>query len=107
MKKKRKKKCIRIEPDISNDELFAMLDGIDSRGESNVGSILNDSNTEFIIDKPINKMVDDTHDILVPEAKFHVASELTEPQQKDCDVLRKKRKLYRLIFNMALTTILH
>ena len=74
---KYEKKCIRIEPDISNDELFAMLDGIDSGGESNVGSILSDSNTEFIIDKPINKMVDDVHDILVPEAKFHVASKLT------------------------------
>ena len=49
---------------------------------------MTDSDTEFVSDKPIN----DRHDILVPEAKVHVTSELTEPQQKDCEVLRKKRK---------------
>ena len=69
-----------------------MLDRIDSGGESDVDSILNDSNTEFVSDKPIRKAVDDTHDILVPEANVYVASELTELQQEDCEVLRKKRK---------------
>ena len=51
---------------------------------------MNESDTEFASDKPIN----DRHDILVPEAKVHVTSELAEPQQKDCEVLRKKRKCY-------------
>ena len=65
-----------------------MLDGIDRWRESGGDIILNDSDTEFVSDKPIN----DRHDILVPEAKVHVTSELTEPQQKNCEVLRKKRK---------------
>ena len=65
-----------------------MLDRIDSWRESDGDIILNESDTEFVSDKPIN----DRHDILVPEAKVHVTSELTEPQQKDCEVLRKKRK---------------
>ena len=47
---------------------------------------------EFVIDKPICKRTDDTHDVLVPEAHVHVASEPTEPQQGFCEVLRKKRK---------------
>ena len=64
-----------------------MLDGIDSGGESDVDSILNDSDTEFVGDKPISKAVDDTHDILIPEANVHMASELTELQQEDCEVL--------------------
>ena len=51
-------------------------------------SILNDSDTEFLSDKPIRKTVDDTHDILVPEANVYVASELTEPKQEDWEVLR-------------------
>lgn len=65
-----------------------MLDRIDSWRESDGDIILNESDTEFVSDKPIN----DRHDILVPEAKVHVTSELAEPQQKDCEVLRKKRK---------------
>ena len=105
-----------------------MLGGIDIGGESDVGSILNDSDTEFVSDKPISKTNDDTRDILVPEANVHVASELTVPQQEDCEVLRKKRKcqliydikwssrklvigaetaLYRLMFNMTLAKSLH
>ena len=67
----KRKKYIRIKSDVSNDELFAMLDGIDSGGESDVDSLLNDSDTEFVSDKPISKTVDDTHDILVPEANVH------------------------------------
>ena len=46
-----------------------MLDGIDSGGESDVGSILNDSHTQFVSNKPISKKVHNTHDILVPEAR--------------------------------------
>ena len=85
--KNKPKKYILIESDISN-EMFAMLDGIAKWGESDVDSILNDSDTEFLSDKPIRKTVDDTHDILVPEANVYVASELTEPKQEDWEVLR-------------------
>ena len=66
------KTYIRIESDISNDELFAMLNGTDGGGENYVNSILNDSDTEFVSDKPISKTVDYTHDILVPEANVQV-----------------------------------
>ena len=129
-KKKKKKKTtnIRIKSDISNDELFALLDEIDSGRESDVDRILDEYNTEFVSDKAISKMVDDTRDIVLSETNVHVASELTEPQQEDCEVLRKKRKgqliydikwssrklsictetaFYRLMFNMTLATILH
>ena len=92
------KKYFLIESDISN-EMFAMLDGIAKGGESEVDSILNDSETEFLSDKPIRKTVDDTHDILVPEANVYVASELTEPKQEDWKVLRQKRK-YQLVHDI-------
>ena len=46
-------KYIRIESDTSNDELFAMFDEIDSGDESDIENILNDSDTEFLCDKPI------------------------------------------------------
>ena len=52
-----------------------------------------------MIGKPISKTIDDTHDVLVPEANVHVASELTEPQQEDCQVLRKKR-ICRLFYDI-------
>ena len=42
-----------------------------------------DSNTEFVSGKPICKIADDTHDLLVPEANVHMASEPMEPQQED------------------------
>ena len=81
--KNKRKKIILIKSDISNDELIAMLDGTDSGGESDA---------VFVSDKPIN----DTHYILVPEANIHVVYKLTVTQQKDCEVVRKKRK-YQLI----------
>lgn len=65
------KKYIHIESYILlNDELFAMLDVIDNGGESYMDSILNDSGTESVSDKPISKIVDVTHDILVPKQMF-------------------------------------
>ena len=95
----KRKKYIRSESDISNDELFEMLNGIDSGGESDVDSILNDSATEFVSDKPISKTVDDRYHILVPKANVHVVSELAETLQEDCEVLRKKRKC-QLIYDI-------
>ena len=69
-----------------------MSDAIDSGEESNMNSVLNVSDTEFVSEKPVSKIVDDTHYNLVTEANFHVASELTKSQQEDCEVLPKKRK---------------
>ena len=85
------KKYIRIESDISNDELFAMFDEIDSGDESDIENMLNDSDTEFLCDKPITTMANDIHKFLVPEANFHVASEATERQQEEYKVVQKKR----------------
>ena len=59
----KRKKYIRIESDISNNELLPMLDGIDSGRESDVESILNDSDTEFVSDQPRSKTVDERHDM--------------------------------------------
>ena len=55
-----------------------MLDRTDSGGESAVDSILNDSDTEFVSDKPISKVVDDAYGILDPEANVHVTWEVIE-----------------------------
>ena len=86
------KKSFGVESGISNDELFAILDGIDSGGESHVDNVLGDSDTEFVNDKPISKIADDTHNLLVPEVNLHMESEQMEPQQEDHEVLPKKRK---------------
>ena len=76
-----------------------MLDRIDSGRESDVDGILNDSDTKFVNDKPINKIVDDTYDILVSETNVQVASELGEPKRQDCEVLQKRKK-YQLIYDI-------
>ena len=99
----KRKKYIRIESDISNDELFAMFDEIDSGDESDIENILNDSDTEFLCDKPITTMANDIHKVLVPEANFHVASEATEQQQEEYQVVQKKRKS-QPIFEIRLPT---
>ena len=88
----RRKEYIRIESDISNDELFAMFDETDSGDESDIENILNDSDTEFLCDKPITTMANDIHKALVPETNFHVASEATEQQQEEYKVVQKKGK---------------
>ena len=69
-----------------------MLDGIDNGRGSDVDSILNDSDTEFVSDKPISKIIDNTYDILVLEVNIHMTSELTEPQQQDYKMLQNKRR---------------
>ena len=43
--KNKRRNYIRIESDISNDKLFAKLYGIDSGGENDVDSILNEFDT--------------------------------------------------------------
>ena len=88
----KRKKYVRIDSDISNDELFAMFDEIDSGGESDIENILNDSDTEFVSDTPITTTADDTHNLLVPEANVHVTSEPIKQQQEGYEVLQKKRK---------------
>ena len=79
MENKQTKKNIRIESGIPNDEMFWILDGITTGGESDVGNILNDSDKELVNDKSISKTVDDTHNIPVPEANVNVAADLREP----------------------------
>ena len=99
----KRKKYIRIESDISNDELFAMFDEIDSGDESDIENILNDSDTEFLYDKPITTMTNDIHKVLVPEANFHGASEATEQQQEEYKMVKRKRNLSPfLTYNGAL-----
>ena len=53
---------------------------------------MNDPDTEFVSDKPRSKTVDAIHNILLHDANVHVASELTETQQEDCEVLRKRKR---------------
>ena len=76
---------------MTDDELLAMFDEIDSGDESDIENILNDSDTEFLCEKPITTMANDIHKVLVPEANFHVASEPTEQQQEEYKVVQKKR----------------
>ena len=85
-------KYIRIESDIPNDKLFAMFDETDSGDESDIENILNNSDTEFLCDKPIATMANDKTKVLVPEANFHVPSEATEQQQEEYRVVQKKQK---------------
>ena len=73
---------------------YFMLDGVDKGVESYVNSISSYSDTEFVSDKSISKMVDDTHDTLVLEANVHMASEMTGPQQEDSYERRENVSLF-------------
>ena len=73
---------------------YFMLDGVDKGGESYVDSISSYSDTEFVSDKPISKMVDDTHDTFALEANVYMASELTGLQQDDCYERRENVSLF-------------
>ena len=88
----KRKKYICIESDISNDELFAMFDEIDSGDESDIENILNDTDTEFLCDKPITTMANDIHKALVPEAN-------NRGQQNSS---KKNTKWYRKSGNLSL-----
>ena len=89
---------VRIDAKTTSEEIFAFFDAIDSDDENDIHDVLNDSETEFVLEES-DHVVEETlvqqseagEDVLVPEASIKVTRKSSEPLKK-----KMKRKLAEL-----------
>ena len=73
-----RKKYIHIDRETGSNEIFAMLDKIDSETESDIENLLEDSNTVYIAEEPILDNKEENHQLLTPVAAVHVEGEVLD-----------------------------
>ena len=75
----KRKNYIHIDSATSSDEIFAILDSIHIDGEDEIDELMNDSDTEFIVEEEISSNLNgnDTENtnILTPDANVHVVKD--------------------------------
>ena len=79
------KKYVQINNPTSSDQIFALLDNVQSDEEEDIQELINDSDTEFFAnDKEIENIVPDSAnaDILTPEASIHVVKDNEKKRKK-------------------------
>ena len=82
MEKENRKRYVRIDRETGSNQIFAMLDEIDSEAESKVENLLEDSDTEFIAEEELPEAKEEAHQILTPEAVVHIDGGSGEPPAK-------------------------
>ena len=63
----KRKKYVKVDRETGNDEIFALLDEVNSDLEDDINNLMNDLDTEFVLQEIL----------LVPEANYHVAENPT------------------------------
>ena len=82
---KRNNRKINIDREMGSNEIFAMLDKIESETESDIENLSKDSDTEYIAEEPIPDNKETSHKLLTPEAEVHAEGEvldIDEPPSK-------------------------
>ena len=75
-----KKKYIKIKRETESDETVALLDEVNSDLEDNFDNLMNDLDTEFVLEEGLENELDsddETLNSLVPEAKYHIVENPT------------------------------
>ena len=94
----KRKAYVKIGAETSSDEIFAILDSIESDNEEDIENLLDDSDTEFVYDESINRPISEDKNMkktesvpmqpLVPEAVIHIEN----PQPNEDIVLKTTAK---------------
>ena len=69
----KRKKYARIDRNTRSEEIFALLDEVNSDHEEDIENLMNDSDTEFIVDENLDNDIDSDDEplsVLIREAKF-------------------------------------
>ena len=82
-----RKKYVQIKNHTSSNQIFALLDNVQSDEEEDIKELMNDSDTEFFGND------EDIEDILSPEASIHIVKDNEKEQGKN-----SKRKLEEVQF---------
>ena len=76
----KRKKYVRIDRNTRSKEIFALLDEVNSDQEEDIENLINDSDTEFIIDENLDNDIDSVDKplgVLIPEANIHIVKSYT------------------------------
>ena len=74
------KKYVRIDRNTRSEEMFALLDEVNSQQEEDIDNLMNDSDTEFTVDENLDNDIDSDDEplsVLIPEANIHVVKSST------------------------------
>ena len=90
----KRKKYARIDRNTRSEEIFAVLDEINSDQEEDIDNLMNDSETEFTVDENLDNDFDSDNEplsVLIPEANIHVVKISTaEENMEESNVVCKK-----------------
>ena len=74
-----RKKYVQIKNHTSSNQIFALLDNVQSDEEEDIKELMNDSDTEFF------RNDEDIEDILSPEASIHIVKDNEKEQEKNSE----------------------
>ena len=90
----KRKKYVRIDRNTRSEEIFALLDEVNSDQEDDIDNLMNDSETEFTVDEKLDNEIDSDDEplsVLMPEANIHVVKISTaEANMEESNVVCEK-----------------
>ena len=90
----KRKKYVRIDRNSRSGEIFALLDEVKSDQEEDIENLMNDSDTEFIVDETFDNDIDSDEEplsVLIREANIHVVKSSTaEANMEESNVVCEK-----------------
>ena len=97
----KRKNYVRIDSNALSDDIFALLDSLSSDEEEDLDNLMNDSDTEFIVEEEAAENIEPSNteisssdtSILVPEANIHVVNDVDEGSSTDADKEKKKDRV--------------
>ena len=100
MEKINRKTCVHFNRETGSDKIFAMFDGIqiEKYRKRNIESflyenLLSDLDTRFIVEEPIPRNREESHQILTPEATVQVESNVLNESEPPRKKLKQKDKI--------------
>ena len=90
MERNNRNKYIHVDRETGSNEIFVMLDKIDSEAESDIENLLEDSDTEYIAEEPVPDNKEESHQLLTPEATVHVEGEVLDIDEPPAKKPKKK-----------------
>ena len=93
-----------IDRGTASEQVLALLDAVESDEEDKIDNLMNDSDTEFIMEEEITEKKNENNgndggDLLVPDANVHIASAENEKDEtkKIKKVKESKKKFHHLL----------
>ena len=90
----KRKNYARIDRNTRREEIFALLDEVNSDQEDDIDNLMNDSETEFTVDGNLDNEIDSDDEplsVLIPEANIHVVKISTaETNMEESNVVCEK-----------------